>query len=552
MPSNPPGVFRHIGPEVIQQLESASAQAGPDKYLPSKSKTKYPSRKEVLATLWKDEEAHTASAPDNHNNNSQGPQLGSNQQSSPHPTSSPPRPSSQTYVLGLLDPQSSPLAHRSSKQPHCHQTPDSPSDQDSAANSSASNSDSDWVDDADVSALNSLLAQQQPRKLTSQRRKKRARVVEKPTQINSEAEDPTLADESTNPETSAEVHLARLSWLNAALTLETSQAKYIGFLEQHRRTALPGLKSSIQEKIRKHKGRLETGLDSHYEFLRSQGLPLSASQLHPKEPHQDPILVPSHLSSAQQQQFGLVKLASHEKRLRIGLAFDALLKLRKALGLRSFVSRHACKTNGYTINTRTQETLKRAEMAVKHWSAAYRRSWEALMRLGAEGHVLQGLRPLEQKDLVLLSTWLEEEKYKDRGSSLPWIWSVAPLPHQESDVAAAIEDWSQEVIRLEWVHAKAALDRWLEENHLLREELGRIALSLRWAYQDWSSHQPLDSTNNEESDVSLGYRAFSLRTAYHYKRGLSSATVTAANNPAPPFAVHLQLSSSGYTLSIVV
>lgn len=78
-------------------------------------------------------------------------------------------------------------------------------------------------------------------------------------------------------------------------------------------------------------------------------------------------------------------------------------------------------------------------------------------------------------------------------------------------------------MRLEWVHAKAALDRWLEENHLLREELGRIALSLRWSYQDWSSHQPLDSTDNEESDVSLGYRAFSLRTAYHYKRLASNA-----------------------------
>lgn len=514
------GIEENLGPEVIQKLASASTQAGSDKYIPSKSKTKYPSRKEVLAALWKDEEASTPSAPDNHNNNRHGPQSGSNLQSSPHLTSSPPVPD----VFRPLGPQSSPLAHRPSKRPHCHQTPDSPSDQDCETNSSAS--DSDWVDDTvDDGAPDSPLAQRQPKKVTSRKRKKRARVVEQP-QINSQAEDPILT---------AEIHLARLSWLNAALTLETSQAKYIGLLEQHRRTALPGLKSSIEEKIRKHKGRLETGLDSHYEFLRSQGLPLSASQLYPKEPHQDPILVPSHLSSAQRQQFGWVKLASHEKQLRIGLAFDALLKLRKALGLRSFVSRHVRKTNGYTINTRTQETLKRAEMTVKHWSAAYRRSWEALMRLGAEGNVLQGLRPLEQKDLVLLSTWLEEEKYRDWGSSLPWIWSVAPLPHQETDVAAAIEDWSQEVIRLEWVHAHAALDRWLEENHLLREELGWIALSLRWAYQDWSSHQLLDSTDDEESDVSLGYRAFSLRTAYHYKRLASNAldNIARAGLPLP-------------------
>lgn len=121
-------------------------------------------------------------------------------------------PDGRTYVFRPLDQQSSPLAQRSSKRPHCHQTPDSASDQDS----DSSASDSEWVDDAvDVSAPDSPLAQQQqPKKVTSRKRKKRARVAGQPTQINSQAEDPILA---------AEIHLARLSWLNAALTLETSQ-----------------------------------------------------------------------------------------------------------------------------------------------------------------------------------------------------------------------------------------------------------------------------------------------------------------------------------------
>lgn len=232
--------------------------------------------------------------------------------------------------------------------------------------------------------------------------------------------------------------------LPSLIPVHWSRAKYIQLLAQHATTSLPGLKSSLQEKIRKHKARLETGLQFHYEFLRSQGLPLAASQLTPKEPHKDPILMPSRLSRQQRKQFGMVKLARHEQRLRIGLAFDALDKLRKALGIRSFLTRHARKFNGYNINTRTQETLKRAELTVKQWSAAYQRSWEALMRLDAAGSSLQGLRPLESEDLVLLSTWLEEERYRDRGTALPWIWSVVPLSQDTADVTAAVQEWSEE------------------------------------------------------------------------------------------------------------
>lgn len=215
-------------------------------------------------------------------------------------------------------------------------------------------------------------------------------------------------------------------------------------LAQHKKTTLPGLKASLQEKIRKHKARLETGLQTHYAFLRSQGLALPASQLTPKEPHKDPIILPSRLSRQQRKQFGMVKLARHEQKLRIGLAFDALMKLRKALGIRSFLTRHARKFNGYTMNTRTQETFKRAELTVKQWSAAYQQSWDALMRLETAGPMLQGLKPLESQDLVLLSSWLEEERYRDCGSALPWIWSVVPLAEDATDVATTVQEWSEE------------------------------------------------------------------------------------------------------------
>lgn len=158
---------------------------------------------------------------------------------------------------------------------------------------------------------------------------------------------------------------------------------------------------------------MESGLSTHYSFLRSIGSGIVGIDLTPKEAHKDPIIVPSRLSPRQQQTYGLQRLAKQEKQLRIGQAFDALVQLRKALGVRSFLTRHARKSNSYNITTRAQETLKRAELTVKQWAAAYRHCWDALVRLEASDSELKGLRALNQEDLVLLSTWLEEEKYCD-------------------------------------------------------------------------------------------------------------------------------------------
>lgn len=41
------------------------------------------------------------------------------------------------------------------------------------------------------------------------------------------------------------------------------------------------------------------------------------------------------------------------------------------------------------------------------------------------------------------------------------------------------------VVRLEWLHAKAAFERWNEEVHLLREESRRIAASFRYEQERW-------------------------------------------------------------------
>lgn len=81
------------------------------------------------------------------------------------------------------------------------------------------------------------------------------------------------------------------------------------------------------------------------------------------------------------------------------------------------------------------------------------------------------------------------------------------------------------VIRLEWVHAKAARDRWDEETLLLKEELGRIVLSFRFYSREW-----IDRAQQLREDAVLcgqqwaaGYVAYAVKEATAYHRLAESA-----------------------------
>lgn len=76
------------------------------------------------------------------------------------------------------------------------------------------------------------------------------------------------------------------------------------------------------------------------------------------------------------------------------------------------------------------------------------------------------------------------------------------------------------MVRLEWLHARAALARWIEETHLLREELRRVHAFFQWVQQDWITRaEKLPVTATEASDTTQnGYKAYCLSQAYNYGR----------------------------------
>lgn len=71
------------------------------------------------------------------------------------------------------------------------------------------------------------------------------------------------------------------------------------------------------------------------------------------------------------------------------------------------------------------------------------------------------------------------------------------------------------VIRLEWLHAKAALDRWREECVLLQEEARRLVAGFQEDSNTWTARSiPSSDAGGRSPDSIAGYNAFVARQAW--------------------------------------
>lgn len=179
---------------------------------------------------------------------------------------------------------------------------------------------------------------------------------------------------------------------------------------------------------------------------------------------------PSDFSPESRSRLGLTSAAVVERDLRIGQAFDALKRLRDWLGLKSFMVRDKRQNDrGVRANLKGEINIARVQKQCLRWKQVYCRNWEALARLKVGFQDDDGtgwpqdachLRKLEDKDLTMLSSWLEEHRsrrtagevlqaqHEARGEprvDLPWIWKM----DMESESFGAVtrnevEQWTEE------------------------------------------------------------------------------------------------------------
>lgn len=215
--------------------------------------------------------------------------------------------------------------------------------------------------------------------------------------------------------------------------------------------ATPQLKSQMTALCDK----LKAGLGRHYELLTEAAPQLSQSnhRLSPDTPQTDEILLPSRLDPEEVEALGLSQFLKVEMELRVLHAYGVIDSLKRALGLRSWWTRHTkSQNNSQTKRTKGQASLRACQARVKEASRAYSTCYEWLNKCNPELATRFGLQKLCNTDLMLLSEYLEEQHYRYNGRKLPWIWTLQPLSSTPGEVSenppsslnTVVEGWQNE------------------------------------------------------------------------------------------------------------
>ncbi|KAG8928508.1 hypothetical protein FRC01_005829 [Tulasnella sp. 417] len=314
----------------------------------------------------------------------------------------------------------------------------------------------------------------------------------------------------------AQCNVSQVDFICKALQLEEMQAKL-----RQRAHDISRLGTNASARMTSQMtnlcNQLQIRLRQHYETLAEIAPQINQAghQIRPDAPQSDEILLPSRLTTEQIDELGLGALLRIETQLRVGHAYDAIGSLKKALSMRSFWTRHVkAQYNSETRRTKGQASLRSCQARVKEAARAYTTCYEWLTKCAPDIAEDFGLQKLRNQDLVLLSEYLEEQHYRHNGFKLSWIWTLKPKvsPTDEyngeekssSSLDAIVQGWQNEFIRLEYVHARAAVDRWTEEVRILQCEM---AATVRWFERKAMTWSRMCGTRAEGA----GYKAYTCR-----------------------------------------
>ncbi|KAG8943144.1 hypothetical protein FRC00_011330 [Tulasnella sp. 408] len=311
--------------------------------------------------------------------------------------------------------------------------------------------------------------------------------------------------------------------------------------------------TSLEDKLRQE-------LDRHYGRLFETYPQLENLGLVAKSPQDDPIWLPSRLPLKEVEELNVTDLWEAESQLRIGQAYDAIRDLRKALGLRSWWSRHVkAQNDSQMTKTKGQSSLLACRAKVREASRIYSICYHWLHKMAPGLAKRFGFQELKAQDLVLLNDWLEGGRYRTNEGRLPWIWTLqAPVdspsdppatlsPADASASSASMPPSSLENIVETWrneyyVHAAAASERWIEEVEILRYEMVRIyrwfryqALWWAWVADERATVEDEDGSTHPATDPEWASMDQATRGSVAYASRKFSLFVSLANHASEEF-----------------
>ncbi|KAG8962038.1 hypothetical protein FRC00_010556, partial [Tulasnella sp. 408] len=290
-----------------------------------------------------------------------------------------------------------------------------------------------------------------------------------------------------------------------ALQLEAMQARL-----RQRAHDLAKIKNPTRElraRVTQLANQLATSLDHHYDLLFEVAPQLEPLVQRSSDPAKDDIFLPSRLSPEEVNEREVSDLLKVEMQLRTGHAYDCIKELRNALAMRSFWSRHTNSQHSSQAKpTKGMTSLQSSTARMKEAARAYNTCYNWIVKCSLDTAKKFGLRPLLNFDLSLLTDWQESKVYRRKNNRLPWIWSLRPLlatdlpdfddgwqdemetesQEEPNRLSEVVESWRTEIVRLDYVHATAATERWTEEVRLLSREMPAICRSFRASALRWA------------------------------------------------------------------
>jgi hypothetical protein len=175
-------------------------------------------------------------------------------------------------------------------------------------------------------------------------------------------------------------------------------------------------------------------------------------------------------------------LASLERQLRVGNAFDAIIELQDRLVMKAFYVRETYDVSmerGNRATAQRRERIQNEEWHIQKWIHVYRENWKRiniLHNLCRDDHDapehLSRLEELHDGDVAMLSNWIEEERMlfnvggnfasknpqrqdlKKKNTTLPWFWKISLGDNNgDSGISDTFKEKSDEgVYHSQWLY----------------------------------------------------------------------------------------------------
>ena len=213
----------------------------------------------------------------------------------------------------------------------------------------------------------------------------------------------------------------------------------------------------------------------------------------------------------------MASLISVERELRKGQANDALEGVRIGLANKSLLLLTDVNESTSTKQTtRAWASVRNAQSQILHHARSYQRAWKALQSIGTEDDFLL-YQKLEEKHLVVVKDITNAKRYGQGSETLAWFWRIGPSKDSETG------EWMHEcesnghlsfspfkficlVYRVNWLKAKARVDRWAEEEILVKHEMQWTTLWFKNQANLWT-----ERSKKEDPNLPSGHKSYAIK-----------------------------------------